>query len=186
MDDGDIIALYWARDERAIQETSLKYGRLCRSIAHSILSSSEDCEECVNDTLMKAWNAIPPQKPKKLSAFLGRITRNLSLNRFFKKTADKRGSGQTSAVLDELAECVSSGVTTEDISDNNTLRHVLNDFLSCLEPEKRIIFMQRYWYMMPVKAIAAEHSSTESRIKMILLRTRSELKEHLIKEGITL
>lgn len=147
---------------------------------------AEDCEECVNDTLMKAWNAIPPQKPKKLSAFLGRITRNLSLNRFFEKTADKRGSGQTAAVLDELAECVSSGVTTEDISDNNTLRHALNDFLFCLEPEKRIIFMQRYWYMMPIKAIAAEHSSTESRIKMILLRTRSELKEHHIKEGITL
>lgn len=96
---------------------------------------NEDCEECVNDTLMKTWNAIPPQKPKKLSAFLGRITRNLSLNRFFEKTADKRGSGQTAAVLDELAECVSSGVTTEDISDNNTLRHALNDFLFCLEPE---------------------------------------------------
>lgn len=108
------------------------------------------------------------------------------MNRFFEKTADKRGSGQTAAVLDELAECVSSGVTTEDISDNNTLRHALNDFLICLEPEKRIIFMQRYWYMMPIKVIASEHSSTESRIKMILLRTRSELKEHLIKEGITL
>ena len=188
-EDSRIIELFFARDEKAISETHSKYGRYCYSIAYNILAVNEDCEdceECVNDTLMKAWNAIPPQKPKKLSAFLGRITRNLSLNRFFEKTADKRGSGQTAAVLDELAECVSSGVTTEDISDNNTLRHALNDFLICLEPEKRIIFMQRYWYMMPIKAIAAEHSSTESRIKMILLRTRSELKEHLIKEGITL
>ena len=185
-EDSKIIELFFARDEKAISETHSKYGRYCYSIAYNIIGVNEDCEECVNDTLVKAWNAIPPQKPKKLSAFLGKITRNLSLNRFFEKTADKRGSGQTAAVLDELAECVSSGVTTEDISDNNTLRHALNDFLSCLEPEKRIIFMQRYWYMMPVKAIAAEHSSTESRIKMILLRTRSELKEHLIKEGITL
>ena len=185
-EDSRIIELFFARDEKAISETNSKYGRYCYSIAYNILAVNEDCEEYVNDTLMKAWNAIPPQKPKKLSAFLGRITRNLSLNRFFEKTADKRGSGQTAAVLDELAECVSSGVTTEDISDNNTLRHALNDFLFCLEPEKRIIFMQRYWYMMPIKAIAAEHSSTESRIKMILLRTRSELKEHLIKEGITL
>lgn len=185
-EDSRIIELFFARDEKAISETHSKYGRYCYSIAYNILAVNEDCEECVNDTLMKAWNAIPPQKPKKLSAFLGRITRNLSLNRFFEKTADKRGSGQTAAVLDELAECVSSGVTTEDVSNNNTLRHALNDFLICLEPEKRIIFMQRYWYMMPIKAIAAEHSSTESRIKMILLRTRSELKEHLIKEGITL
>ena len=176
-EDSRIIELFFARDEKAISETHGKYGRYCYSIAYNILAVNEDCEECVNDTLMKAWNAIPPQKPKKLSAFLGRITRNLSLNRFFEKTADKRGSGQTAAVLDELAECV---------SDNNTLGHALNDFLFCLEPEKRIIFMQRYWYMMPIKVIAAEHSSTESRIKMILLRTRSELKEHLIKEGITL
>ena len=146
MEDSRIIELFFARDEKAISETHVKYGRYCYSIAYNILAVNEDCEECVNDTLMKAWNAV----------------------------------------LDELAECVSSGVTTEDISDNNTLRHALNDFLFCLEPEKRIIFMQRYWYMMPVKAIAAEHSSTESRIKMILLRTRSELKEHLIKEGITL
>ena len=102
------------------------------------------------------------------------------------QTAEILFPGELVHIIDELAECVSSGVTTEDISDNNTLRHALNDFLFCLEPEKRIIFMQRYWYMMPIKAIAAEHSSTESRIKMILLRTRSELKEHLIKEGITL
>ncbi len=186
LQDDRIVELYWNREETAIDATEKKYGAYLMKIAYNILADREDSRECVNDTYLGAWNSIPPQKPKKLSAFLGRITRNLSLNRFFEKTADKRGSGQTAAVLDELAECVSSGVTTEDISDNNTLRHALNDFLFCLEPEKRIIFMQRYWYMMPVKAIAAEHSSTESRIKMILLRTRSELKEHLIKEGITL
>lgn len=185
-EDSKIIELFFARDEKAISETHSKYGRYCYSIAYNIIGVNEDCEECVNDTLVKAWNAIPPQKPKKLSAFLGRITRNLTLNRYFEKTADKRGSGQTAAVLDELSECVTSGVTTEEISDNNTLRRALNDFLCSLETEKRIIFMQRYWYMMSVKDIAAEHSSTDSRIKMILLRTRNELKEHLTKEGITL
>lgn len=185
-EDSRIIELFFARDEKAISETHSKYGRYCYSIAYNIIAVNEDCEECVNDTLVRAWNAIPPQKPKKLSAFLGRITRNLSLNKYFEKAADKRGSGQAAIVLDELAECVSSGVTTEDVSDNNTLRRALNDFLCSLETEKRIIFMQRYWYMMPVKAIAAEHSSTESRIKMMLHRTRNELKEHLIKEGITL
>lgn len=185
-EDSEILELFFARNEKAISETQSKYGRYCYTIAYNIIAVNEDCEECVNDMLIRAWNTIPPQKPKKLSAFLGRITRNLSLNKYFEKTADKRGSGQTAAVLDELAECVPSGVTTEDISDNNTLRRALNDFLRSLEPEKRIIFMQRYWYMMPVKAIAAEHSSTESRIKMILLRTRNELREHLIKEGVTL
>ena len=185
-EDSKIIELFYARDEKAISETDSKYGRYCYSIAYNIIAVNEDCEECVNDTLVRAWNTIPPQNPKKLSSFLGRITRNLSLNKYYEKTADKRGSGQTAAVLDELSECISSGVTTEDVSDNNTLRRALNDFLCSLDPEKRIIFMQRYWYMMPVKAIAAEHSSTDSRIKMILLRTRNELKEHLIKEGITL
>ncbi len=185
-EDSKILELFCARDEKAISETHSKYGRYCYSIAYNIIGVNEDCEECVNDTLVKAWNTIPPQKPRKLSAFLGRITRNLTLNKYFEKTAGKRGAGQTAAVLDELSECVSSGVTTEDISDNNTLRRALNDFLSSLEPEKRIIFMQRYWYMISIKAIADKHSSTESRIKMILLRTRNELKEHLIKEGITL
>ena len=182
MNDNEIVELFFQRNPDGIQAAQEKYGAYCLAVARNILGGEEDSQECLNDLWLRAWNAIPPQKPKKLSAFLGRITRNLSLNRFF----EKRGSGQTAAVLDELAECVSSGVTTEDVSDNNTLRRALNVFLCSLEPEKRIIFMQRYWYMMPVKAIAAEHSSTESRIKMMLFRTRNELKEHLIKEGITL
>ena len=106
MEDSVIIDLYWAREERALSETDTKYGGYCRSIAHNILRNREDTEECVSDTWLHAWNAMPPQRPSILSSFLGRITRNLSFDRCRRQNAEKRGGGSLPLALDELSECV--------------------------------------------------------------------------------
>lgn len=184
MDDRQIIALYNERSEAALSETAKKYGRYCRSIAYNILSNEEDCEECVNDTWLKAWEAIPPQCPDSLPAFLGRITRNLALNRYKHNTREKRGGGQTPLVLEELADCIPGGSNAETAAEEALLVDVLNRFLEGLPVQKRKIFLRRYWYMSSVKEIAADFGLSESNVKMTLLRTRSKLKQTLEKEGI--
>ena len=184
MDDRQIIALYNERSEAALSETAKKYGRYCRSIAYNILSNEEDCEECVNDTWLKAWEAIPPQCPDSLPAFLGRITRNLALNRYKHNTREKRGGGQTPLVLEELADCIPGGSNAETAAEEALLVEVLNRFLEGLPVQKRKIFLRRYWYMSSVKEIAADFGLSESNVKMTLLRTRSKLKQTLEKEGI--
>lgn len=184
MDDERIVDLYWERSENAIAETSAKYGRYCKYIAYNILQNHEDSEECVNDTYMKAWAAMPSYRPSKLSAFLGKITRNLSLNRYKKSTTQKRGAGQIPLALDELQECLPSSSSVEKEMDDILLKDALNQFLSELDRENRIIFMQRYWYLCSIKEIAKEHHFTESKVKMILSRLRSQLKIFFEKEGI--
>ena len=184
MDDRQIIALYNERSEAALSETAKKYGRYCRSIAYNILSNEEDCEECVNDTWLKAWEAIPPQCPDSLPAFLGRITRNLALNRYKHNNREKRGGGQTPLVLEELADCIPGGSNAETAAEEALLVEVLNRFLEGLPVQKRKIFLRRYWYMSSVKEIAADFGLSESNVKMTLLRTRSKLKQTLEKEGI--
>lgn len=186
MDDNKIVDLYWERSEKAIAETSTKYGRYCNFIAYNILQNFEDSDECVNDTYIKAWNSMPPHRPNRLSTFLGKITRNLSLNRYEKNTTQKRGAGQIPRVLDELQECVPSCSSVEKAIDDIILKDVLNKFLSEIGLEKRIIFMQRYWYMCSIKEIALEHKYSESKVKMILLRLRSDLRLLFEKEGIEL
>ena len=186
MEDKQIVDLYWARSEKAISETADKYGRYCNTIAYNILHSNEDSEECVNDTYLHAWNAMPDQRPNKLSAFLGRITRNLSLKRWEKYTAKKRGAGQVSLALDELQECIPATNQTDSVADDIVLTDVLNRFLASLTAEKRNIFMRRYWYLSPVAEIASDLAISESKVKMSLLRSRNELKQLLEKEGITL
>lgn len=186
MEDSQIVDLYWARSEQAISETADKYGRYCFSIAYNILHSNEDSEECVNDTYLNAWNAMPEQRPGKLQAFLGRITRNLSLRRWEKYAAEKRGHGQVPIILDELQECIPSSDSTEHVVDDIVLADVLNLFLASLTAEKRMIFMRRYWYMSPVNEIASDLAITESKVKMSLLRSRKELKLLLEKEGVDL
>ena len=150
-------------------------------IANNILNSFEETEECVSDTWLKAWNSIPPSKPSLLSLFLGKITRNLAINRVKARTAEKRGFGQVSLCLDELAECVGDG---ESVSDGVELKNALNSFLTALKPEKRRVFMQRYWYMYSVNEIADMNSMSVGAVKTSLCRTRAELKEYLDKEGI--
>ncbi len=184
MEDKTIIDLYWARSENAISETEKKYGKYCYQIAYNILSCQEDSEECVNDTYMRAWNSMPQHRPSMLKAFLGKITRNLALNRYKNLTAEKRNSGQIPAVLEELQDCISGTDNTEQIIDDLVLAEIFNRFLGTLTPEQRKIFMRRYWYLCPIKEIAAGLGMGESKVKMSLLRSRNELKKLLEKEGI--
>lgn len=183
MDDKQIIELYNERSEAAISATADKYGKLCYYIAYHILYNDEDSKECVNDTYMKTWQVIPPQYPNNLSAFLGKITRNLAINRYKFYTREKRGKGQVMVVLEELSDCLAASDTVEQTMDEKYLVEVLNRFLGDLPAEKRKIFMRRYWYVSPVKEIAEDFGISESKVKMILLRTRNKLKQVLVKEG---
>lgn len=186
MEDHQIVALYWSRSENAIQETAAKYGGYCHSIAFRILEDPEDSEECVNDTYWKAWNAIPPHSPENLSTFLGKITRNLAIDRYHQRSAQKRGGGQAEMVLDELRTCLPGSGQTGELADELALTQALNRFLSLLQPVPRKIFMLRYWHACSVKEIAQQLGMGESRVKMSLLRSRSRLKEILDEEEIGL
>lgn len=186
MDDKEILELYITRSEQAISETSQKYGRYCHYIAYSILQNDEDSKECVNDTYLQAWNSIPPQHPNRLQTFLGKITRNLSINKWEKRSAEKRGAGQVPMILDELAECVSSNENTAQTVEDVVIREVLNQFLENLPAETRKIFVRRYWYMSSVKEIAEEYNLSQSKVAVTLFRTRGKLKVALEKEGVTL
>lgn len=186
MDDKEIIDLFFERSENAIYEAESKYGRYCHCIAYNILHNNEDAEECVSDTFIKTWNVIPPTKPDNLKSFIGRIARNLSLDKYEKNHSQKRGFDNVSLILDELQECLPASDTVESITDNNTLKEALNAFLRSLPTEKRNIFMRRYWYMSSIKEIASDYGIGESKVKMSLLRTRKQLKHFLEKEGIEL
>lgn len=186
MDDKLIVQLYLDRDESAIPETSVKYGQYCTSIARNILGSSEDAEECVNDTYLKTWHSIPPHKPEKLSAYLGRLVRNISFNRYKYNTAEKRGGGELTAVLDELTDCVSGAEDVEREHEYRELVKAIDEFLSDLPPEKRRIFVCRYWYADSVADIARRSGMMEGAVSMALNRLRRKLREHLIERGFDL
>lgn len=186
MNDHEIIELYWKRSEHAITETDRKYGRYCHTIAYNILHNNEDAEECVNDTYWGAWKSIPPQTPNCLPAFLGKITRNLSLNRYKLYSAKKRGMGQTALALSELEDCIPAGNDVEQAADQRMLVESIEKFLYAQSRLKRDIFIRRYWYLSPLKEIANENQMSESKIASILLRMRNQLKLHLEKEGIIL
>lgn len=186
MQDTMIIDLYWERSQEAIVQSNQKYGAYCHSIAWNILKNQEDSEECVNDTWLHAWNAMPPQRPSFLKAFLGKITRNLSLNLFEKTHAAKRGGSEVELCLEELAECIPGDTAAERSADALVIREVLNRFLKDLKKDERMIFVQRYWYLRPVKEISDAFSCSESKVKMILLRSRKKLQSALEKEGFVL
>ncbi|MCF0122688.1 MAG: sigma-70 family RNA polymerase sigma factor [Ruminiclostridium sp.] len=186
MDDKQIVDLYWERSETAISKTAEKYGRYCHYIAFNVLHNDEDSEECVNDTYLNAWNSMPPHRPSVLKTFLGKLTRNLALNRYKHLTAEKRGSGQLPLIIEELNECLPATENKESIIDNMVLVDVFNRFLSTLSVEQRKIFMRRYWYISPVKEIAADYGMGESKVKMSLLRSRDKLKHLLEEECITI
>ena len=183
MEDSEILDLYWVRSEAALSETEKKYGRYCNSIAYRILNDLEDAEECVNDTWLRAWKSIPPKRPNILAVFLGKIVRNLSLNRYEKQNAKKRGGGEIPVILDELEECIPSGMDVEQTVDAKQLTNLLNQFLASIPEEKRRLFVQRYWYLRPVKEIARIQNINESRLKMRLFRIRQQLKEMLESQG---
>lgn len=186
MNDDEILDLYWNRSENAIAATAEKYGNYCRTISYNILHNDEDAMECVNDTYLGAWKSIPPHRPERLGAFLGKITRNLSLNRFKEYTAQKRGMGQTHLVLSELSECIPSTDNVEQTVEEMLLVNSIEQFLYALPQQKRNIFIRRYWYLSPIKDIAGVYGMSESKLTSLLFRMRKELKEHLEKEGIIL
>ncbi len=186
MEDYQIVQMYFERNDEAISQTARKYGKYCHTIAYNILRNFEDSEECVNETYWKAWHTIPPQRPQRLAAFLGKITRNLSIDVYRRYTTEKRGSGEMETALDELGDCVASLGSESDRFDEKILVDILNDFLASLSTEHRKIFMRRYWYVSTVKEIADEYGITESKVKMSLLRSRTRLKAVLEKEGIVL
>lgn len=183
MDDQKIIALYWNRSPSAITETERKYGKYCYSIAYHILSDHHYSEECVNDTYLQVWDVIPPQRPNRFCAFLGRITRNLALNRYAYENAAKRGGGAVAVSLDELEECLCAAYG-ENLAERLALQDVLNSFLSDLRQTDRNIFLQRYWYFLEIRQIAREMMMTEGQVKMRLHRLRQELKCRLEQEGL--
>jgi len=184
VEDHQIIELYWARSESAIEETSSKYGPYCGTIAYRILQDREDTEECVSDTWLKAWNAMPPQRPGRLSAFLGTITRNLALKRWERRSAEKRGGGQVSLALEELEGSIADPANSPE--EQAILLDALNRFLSGLTPQARVIFLRRYWYLCPVEEIARMGEMSEGAVKMSLHRSRRALRRQLEKEGFSL
>ena len=180
MEDETIIDLYFAREERAIAETGKKYGGYCRSIAFNILHSHEDTEECVNDTWLRAWDSIPPQRPGRLSAFLGRIARNLALDRYDNNHAAKR-SGPFDQLLSELSECIPC---QRDDFAQLELTQILNSFLHSLPESRRNLFLRRYWYCESVEELGRRYRMSQSAVKSSLFRTRNKLKAYLEKEGV--
>ena len=183
MEDEKIIRLFWERDEEALKQTNLKYGSFCYSIAQNILKIEEDAKECVNDTWFKVWMAIPPGRPQCLQAFLGKITRNLSLDRYRKSRARKRGGGSGNAVYEELEECI-GGQGADAQTDAMIITDAVTCFLKGLPHDARIIFVRRYWFADSIAQIAARYGMTESKVKSALMRSRNKLKVFLEKEGI--
>lgn len=186
MRDTEILDLYWERNEQAISETQKSYGNYCYSISYNILHTKEDSEECVNDTWLRAWNAIPPNRPGRLALFLGTITRNLSFDKWKRKNALKRGNGEMEMALDELMECVPSGNSTEDAVEEAELERMLNRFLGMLSDRDRNIFLRRYWYVEECREIADHYGMKLNTVKTALFRIRGRLKEYLEQEGVVL
>ena len=186
MEDVKIIELYFDRDEAAITETSAKYGAYCHTVSYNVLRQEEDAEECVNDTWLHTWNAIPPTRPNSLKAFVGRIARNLSLNRLKEKNAEKRGGGAEDLAYEELDEWIGAGSSVEDTVDGKLLSEEISRFLSGLSRNMRVVFVQRYFYFSSVHEISENLGLTENNVKSLLFRSRNKLREHLLKEGFVI
>ena len=182
MDDQKIIDLYFDRNEQAISETDMKYGKLCHSIAYNILSNREDSEECVNDTYIGVWNAIPPTRPNNFMAFVCRIARNLSLKRLEFLKREKR-SADVILSLDELSAVLPDERYAPDVSDEDVGR-LISQFLRTQKEDVRNVFIRKYYFFDSVKEIAERYSFTESKVKNMLFYTRNKLKDYLIKEGV--
>lgn len=183
MDDSRIVELYWRRSGDAIAETCRKYGGYCYAIVYNLLSSARDAEECVNDTWHAAWNRIPPDCPRSLGPFLGRITRNLSVSRWRRERAQKRFDGMD-ALISELEDCVPAPGTVEEQVERRQLARVISVWLDGLEEGDRRLFVRRYWYGVPVKEVAAERGEGANALSQRLLRLRKALRAFLESEGV--
>lgn len=183
MEDEAIIELYWARSEDAISETDAKYGRFCYCVAQRILADEQDSRECVNDTYLAAWRSIPPKRPSALGAYLGRITRNLSLGRIRARKSAKRGGGELPLCLDELSDCISSRSRAEERAEVRELASAVNYFLGTLGEDERDLFVCRYFFAAPVSELAGRFGYSEGRVRTRLSRTRAKLRRFLETEG---
>lgn len=183
MTDEKIIDLYWARSEKAIEETDRAYGRYFDSIAYGILKNREDAKETVNDTYLAAWNSMPPERPGHLKAFLGAITRRLSINRAEYNQARKRGGGEYTLVLDELAECVSGGDEPSASLEEKELAALISQFLYTLPLKARAVFVARYFNAMKTEEIAKRYGMREGSVLKTLSRARSKLHIYLTDRG---
>lgn len=183
MEDSAIIGLYWKRDDSAILHTQEKYGAYCLKISQNILDNLSDSEENVADTYLKLWNSIPPERPKHFSAYLGKIARNLAINRYKAKYAQKRLSNEFSASLDELDVCTPSNINVEDEVQIKELGRLISDFLYEQKEEVRAVFVCRYFDCDSVETIAEKFGFSQSKVKSVLMRTRAKLRQYLEQEG---
>lgn len=184
MQDEEIVALYWQRDETAIEGTRQKYGSFLGGIAWQILYDKQDSEESVNDTYLKAWGSMPPHRPQQLAAFLAKITRQLSIDRLRAKNRQKRGGGEYAASLEELAECVSGAAPPAQEAELRLLGQTISSYLRALPLKTRTVFVRRYFYIDPIRQIASEYGMSEQAVKSLLHRTRAGLRDHLAQEGV--
>ncbi|GAB6084784.1 RNA polymerase sigma factor [Alkaliphilus crotonatoxidans] len=185
MEDHEIITLYWNRDETAVQETADKYGGFCYRLAMNILSVCEDAEECVSDTYHKAWNTIPPERPLAFRAWLGRIVRNLSINRWNHNRAQKRYAG-VEVLLSELSDCIPDTETTEEILEAQALSGYISDWLDSLPSTERILFVRRYWNGEELGRLAMASGITPNKLAGRMFRLRKSLQSYLVEKGVTI
>ena len=186
MEDSQIIEMYLQRNEQAIENTEKKYGKALKALSMRILADEADSSECVNDTYLKAWNTIPPTMPTSLSAYLHRIVRSISIDRYRAKKSTKRRLGEYAASLEELAECIAGEESPYDAMQSQLLNDLIDAFLQALPKEKRQIFLCRYYFLDSIKKIAGYFDMSESRVKSVLHRLRCELKRKLEQEGFFL
>lgn len=182
MEDHDIVELYWKRDPESIRKTSEKYGKYCRTIAGNLLADDRDAEECVNDTWLGAWNAMPENRPALLAPFLGKITRSLAFNRYKAGRAEKRGGGELPLVLEELSGC--AGADVLQALEAAELEQAINRFLHSLPERACNIFLRRYWFADPLREIAKRYGMRENSVKTSLFRSRQKLKHYLETENL--
>ncbi|AIQ37610.1 RNA polymerase sigma-70 factor, ECF subfamily protein [Paenibacillus sp. FSL R5-0345] len=185
MEDQGIVHLYLQRSQQAILETKKKYGAYCRVIARNIISNLSDVEECENDAYLAAWNAIPPNLPRNFPVFLGRITRNIALDKYGYNTAQKRNR-EFEVILTELEECLASPDTVETEYEEGEIASLINQFLYSIDEQARNIFIGRYWYSYSIEELSMRFNMSSSKVKSILFRTRKKLRIHLNKEGVNL
>lgn len=183
VEDREIVALYHARSETAIAETARKYGAFCLRIALNLLGIREDADECVNDTYLAAWTRMPPELPASLRAFLGRITRNLSISRYRQMRAQKRYAGME-ALLSELDDCVPSPETVEQVLDAMELTRHIENWLGTLPERERRLFVRRYWYGEALGTLSAADGAKPEQLAQLMFRLRRSLRTHLEAEGV--
>lgn len=184
MQDNQIIDLYFARNEKAIEISQLMFGSYCHCVASNILHNEQDSEECVNETWLRSWNVIPPQRPMKLKFFFAKTTRNLAFDKYRKNTASKRGDNEMPLVLDELSNCISSRDTVQSQVDNELLTKLINSFVESLPKRDREVFLLRYFYVLPINEISDKLDLSNANIYKILSRTKIKLKELLESEEV--